>query len=365
MAEDYYDILGVARTATSDDIKRAFRRKAHQHHPDRAGGDEEAFKKVNEAYQVLSDEQKRAQYDQFGQTFAGAGGNPFAGFNVNFEDLGDFGDIFSQFFGHASGGPRQRRGWQRRGSDIAVDMTISFAESATGIKRMVAPRTYRTCPRCQGDAAEPGTPIDTCQTCQGSGTVSSSRQTPFGVFTQRSMCRACAGQGKIPRQPCQECRGEGHTLQSQEIEITIPAGIGDGQTIRVAGQGEAPRGGGQPGDVFVTIHVEPDKEFTRDGEHVRSTVTIPFADAALGTTISIRTLAGDRQLKIPAGTQPGTELRFPGLGFVSLRGGPAGPSAGLAGDHIVTVTVEVPKRLSREQRKTLEQFKSAKPRRFF
>lgn len=356
MANDYYNILGVPSSATQDEIKRAFRKQARQHHPDRAGGDEESFKKINEAYQVLSDEQKRAQYDQFGQT----GFQDFHaehGFNVNFEDLGNFGDIFSEFFGHASGGPRQRR-WQRRGSDIAVDVTISFAQSATGVNRTVAPRTYHTCPRCQGNMAEPGTPIDTCQTCQGTGTVTKSHQTPFGTIAQRTTCRACGGEGKIARQPCQECRGQGRTLQSQEIEVKVPAGITDGQAIRVAGQGEAPRGGGQSGDLFVTIHVEPDTELTRDGDNVRSTATLPFVDATLGTTVRVRTLAGDRDFKIPPGTQPGTELRLSGLGFSSLNG--AGQ-----GDHIVTITIEVPKRLSRQERKLVEQLKAARPRKLF
>lgn len=360
MANDYYDILGVPKTATQDEIKRAYRAQARQHHPDRAGGNEETFKKVNEAYQVLSNEQKRAQYDQFGQTFDGAGGNPFAGFqgfNVNFEDLSNVGDIFSEFFG-TRGGSRPPKPWRRRGSDIAVDITISFAESATGVSRTVSPRTYHTCPRCQGSAAEPGTPIDTCQTCQGTGTTTTSHQTPFGIFAQRTTCRACGGEGKIARQPCRECKGEGHRLQSQEIEVSVPAGIADGQTIHIVGKGEAPARSGAPGDLFVTIHVEADKNFTRDGDNVRSTVTIPFANAALGTTVSIHTLAGDRALAVPAGTQPGTELRLPGLGFPSLNGGPSG-------DHVVTITIEVPKRLSREQRKLLEQFQAAKNRKRF
>jgi molecular chaperone DnaJ len=364
MPEDYYDILGVARTATPDDIKRAFRKKAHQHHPDRAGGNEEAFKKVNEAYQVLSDAGKRAQYDQLGESFNGAGGNPFAGFhaergsqgfNLNFEDLGNVGDIFSELIGNARGRTRTR---VRRGSDIAIDVTISFAQSAEGVTQTVSPRTYRTCARCHGNTAEPGTPIDTCQTCQGTGSTTTSHQTPFGTFAQRTTCRACAGEGKIPRQPCRECKGEGRTLQSQALEINVPAGIADGQTLRIPNQGEAPRGGGTAGDLFVTVHVEADAELSRDGDNVRSTTTIPFADAALGTQIQIRTLAGEREVNVPPGTQPGTELRLPGIGFPSLAGA-------AKGDHIVTVTIEVPKRLSRQQRKLLEELKAVKPRKLF
>lgn len=365
MAQDYYDILGVARTATTDEIKRAFRKKAHQHHPDREGGNEEEFKKINEAYQVLSNDTKRAQYDRFGHAFDGTGSNPFEGFqgfNINMEDLGGLGDIFSEFF---AGGPFAERTSRtrtrvRRGADIALDLTMSFAESATGARRTVAPRIHRTCPHCHGNAAEPGTPIEACATCQGTGFVTSSHRTPFGIFTQRTACRTCAGEGKVPRQPCRECRGEGRTLQAQEVEVVIPAGIADGQTIRLTGQGEAPPRGGQPGDLRITIHVTPDKNLTRDGQHVRSTVTIPFTDAALGSTVSIRTLAGEQELVIPPGTQPGAEIRLKGLGFPTAASSPGTSIPDASGDHIVTVTVEIPKRLSRQQRQLLEQFKTAK-----
>ncbi|MEK7557451.1 MAG: molecular chaperone DnaJ [Patescibacteria group bacterium] len=364
MADDYYEVLGVSRTATQDEIKRAFRKKAHEFHPDKVGGNEEMFKRVNEAYQVLSDESKRSQYDRFGRTAPGAGGDPFAGFrgfngfNVNVEDLGDFGDIFSNFFGGAA--PRPSPARRRQGSDIQVDVTVSFIESAEGTQRELSHRLYQVCPRCQGNGAEPETPIDTCPTCQGSGTVGTSRQTPFGIFSQQTVCPTCQGQGKTPRTPCSQCRGEGRVRKSRTLEVSIPAGIDDGQVIRLAGKGEVPAGGGSPGDLFVVVHLEPDPELTRDGRHVRSAVTIPFADAALGTVVSMRTLKGEEELRIPPGTQPGSEFRLKGLGFPLLGGGSPAEAAPYAGDHVVTVNVEVPKRLSREQRKLLEEFKNTK-----
>lgn len=351
MAEDYYEVLGVARTASQDEIKKAFRKKAHEHHPDKSGGNEEMFKQVNEAYQVLGDEQKRSQYDQFGRTFAAAGGgDPFAGFG-GFQGFNiDFEDVFSDFFG----GSRARAGTRaRRGSDIQVDVTISFSESARGVKQQLRHTLHQTCVRCHGNGAEPGTPIATCATCQGSGVVGQSRQTLFGVFTQQAVCPTCQGEGKTVRTRCKECRGEGRTRQTRTLEVTIPAGIADGQIIRLAGKGEVAPRGGVPGDLFMAVHVTPDKDLRRDGEDVRSAIIISFADAALGTTVKIQTLAGGKSLKIPAGTQPGTELRLSGLGFPSLQGT-------RTGDHTVTVNVEVPKKLSRQQKKLLEEFKNTK-----
>ena len=351
MSQDYYDILGVSRTATKDEIKKAYRQKAHKLHPDKDGGDEEQFKQVNEAYQVLGNEQKRRQYDQFGsadfnQGFSGFEG--FQGFNV------DLGDIFGDFFGgrQSRGGVRQQ---VRRGADVQVDTTISFAESAQGKTQDITTRLYKTCQRCHGNAAEPGTKIETCSTCQGSGTVTQSRQTMFGVFAQSAACPDCKGDGKIASHPCSECRGEGRTRQTRELEVSIPAGISDGQVIRLTGQGEAPPRGGVAGDLYVTVHVTPDKELTRDGDNIRSSVLLPFADAALGTNITARTLNGEEKLTIPAGTQPGTEIRLAGQGFPNLQGNGIG-------DHIVTVNIEVPKKLSRKQKQILEDLRSAKPK---
>lgn len=354
MADDYYEVLGVGRTATPEDIKKGFRKKAHQHHPDKKGGDEEMFKKVNEAYQVLSDESKRRQYDQFGRTFDTAGGGDpftgfggFQGFNINVED------IFSDFFG--GGRPRRAAASRRRGNDIQVDATISFAESARGVQQELRHTLYQTCKRCHGNGAEPGTSIGTCPTCQGSGVVAQSRQTVFGVFTQQTTCPTCQGEGKTVRTKCRECRGEGRIRQTRTLEVTIPAGIAEGQVIRISGKGEAPPRGGVPGDLFVAVHVMPDKELIRDGNDIRSQLKISFPDAALGTSVKVRTLHGEKNLKIPAGTQPGTHLRFDSLGFSSLNG------AGV-GDHIVTINIDVPKRLSRQQKQLLEELKNTKPK---
>lgn len=352
MADDYYKVLGVARTATQEDIKKAFRKKAHQHHPDKKGGDEETFKQVNEAYQVLSDAGKRQQYDQFGRTFDQAGGgDPFAGFGGSQEFNIDFDDIFSSVFG--GGRPRRAEAMRRRGNDIQVDATISFTESARGVKQELRHTLYQTCEHCRGNGAEPGTPIETCPTCQGSGVVAQSRQTPFGVFSQQTTCPTCHGEGKTMRTKCRQCHGEGRTRKMRTLEVTIPAGIADGQAIRISGKGEAPPRGGTPGDLFVAVHVTPDKELQRDGNDIRSQLKISFPDAALGTSVKIRTLDGEKSLKIPAGTQPGTELRFDSLGFPALNG------SGI-GDHIVTIQIDVPKRLSREQKKLLEEFKNTK-----
>lgn len=357
MSEDPYNVLGVERTATKDEIKKAYRQKAHQYHPDKADGNEEEFKKVNAAYQVLSDDQKRQQYDQFGQTFEGGGGPGFGGFegvNVNFEDMGDLGDIFGQFFGGARSGGRARQ-QVRRGQDVQIDVSISFAESAGGVRKDVTTRLQQACSVCQGNGAQPGTPIETCSQCQGSGQVSTTRQTMLGVFTQASVCPTCQGDGKQAKTPCAHCRGEGRELKDRTLEIDLPAGIADGQTIRLSGKGEIPARGGVAGDLYATVHVEPHATMRRDGNDIRSTVTISFTEAALGATKQVTTLQGEQQLTIPTGTQPGTELRFTGEGFPAL-----GATAGPTGDHIVTVQVEIPKKLSRKQRQLLEQFSSTK-----
>lgn len=349
MADDYYNVLGVTREATKDDIKRAYRKLAHQYHPDKGSGDEEKFKQVNEAYQVLSDEQKRQQYDQFGQTFEGAagGGNPFAGFNVNFEDIGNFGDVFETFFGG------QARQQVRRGADVHVDATISFRDSAKGTTQELQHRLYQVCEQCSGNGAEPGTPIEACETCGGTGTVTKTRQTMLGAFSQRSVCQTCHGEGRLPKMPCKICRGEGRTLRDRTLEIEIPAGIADGQQIRIAGKGEAAPRGGVAGDLYMTVHVQPDKYMRRDGNDVRSEILISFAQAALGTEVKIESLDGKQQLNIPAGTQAGEEIRLPDAGFPDIR-------TGSRGDHIATVKVEVPKKLSRKQKKLLEEFEANK-----
>jgi len=357
---DYYEILGVSRTASSDEIKKAYRKLAHQHHPDKDGGNEETFKQVNEAYQVLGNESKRQQYDRFGQTFEDAGGStqgPFGGFNVNFDDLsgfGDLGDMLGQMFGGSRAGTRQTR----RGNDIATDIEISFLESARPLTRTVSHRLYQTCTHCRGNGAEPGTPIKTCAVCNGEGTVTRTQQTPLGMFSRRAVCPTCQGEGKQAEKPCTQCRGEGRELRERTLEISIPAGIADGQTIRLAGKGEIPPRGGIPGDAFITVHVAAHPQLRRDGNNVRTSIEVPFTDAALGISQRIETLTGEIDLDVPAGIQPGTELRLPGRGFPHLNGSGQG-------DQLVTVTVTIPKRLSRKQKNLLLEFKQLQKKKLF
>ncbi len=356
---DYYKILGIDKTASPEEVKKAYRKLAHQHHPDKDGGNEEKFKEINEAYQILSDDQKRAQYNQFGSTFED--GNPFGGFSsggwqFNMDDLGGFGDIFETFFGGQ--GFRQTRTRTRRGHDIAIDIEITFVESAVGRQKDIKHRVFVPCTHCHGNGAEPGTPIETCAQCHGPGAVNSTRRTPFGIFTQRVICPTCQGEGKTVKTPCLVCRGEGRERQERTLTVEIPAGIADGQTVRIAGRGEAPPRGGAAGDLLVSVHVQPHLTMYRDGGHVRSNVDVSFIDATLGTTVTVATLAGDRTLEIPSGTQPSTEFRFEKRGFPQLGGSQRG-------DHIVTVDIVIPRRLSHKQRQLLEEFRSQKKRRFF
>lgn len=357
MAKDYYNVLGVTQTATQDEIKRAYRRLAHKYHPDKDGGDEERFKEIAEAYQILSDQEKRSQYDQFGQTFdsAGAGGNPFGGFNVNFEDIGGFGDIFEQFFGRAGG--RAARG-VRRGQDVGIDATLTFVESAQPMARDLSLHLFATCEQCHGNGAEPGTPITDCPTCKGSGTVRTTQQSIFGMVAQATVCPDCHGEGKRATKPCTVCRGEGRVKRTQELSVNIPAGIADGQTIRVTGKGEAPPRGGIAGDLFITVHVTPHPVLRREGDDVHVPVSVSFAAAALGATVTVETLKGQEELAIPAGTQPGASLTVAGQGFPNVQ-------TGRRGDQVVTVNVEIPKRLSRRQRELLADFEKAEKRGFF
>lgn len=350
---DPYAVLGLDRSATADEIKRAYRKLAHKHHPDKKHGNEEQFKEVNAAYQILGDAEKRAKYDRFGSAYegvaSGAPGGGFGGFNVDFQDLG-INDVFEQFFG---GGGRGRSSRQtRRGEDVGIDLTISFVESATGVSREVATRLPQACEHCRGNGAEPGTPIKECATCRGAGQVQTTRQTMLGTFSQASICPDCHGEGKRAEQPCKECRGEGRTTRERVLDVEVPAGIADGQTVRLSGKGAVAAHGGIAGDLYINIHVAPDSQLSRSGNDVRSKQSISFVDAALGTTREIPTLKGKSELTIPAGIQPGTQLRLKGKGFPSLQ-------SSARGDHLVTIKVEIPKKLNRAQRDALEAFRSS------
>jgi len=353
MAEDYYKVLGVERGASKEDIKRAYRKLAHQHHPDKENGSEEEFKRVNGAYQVLSDDKKRAQYDQFGEGFEGAQGGAggfdgggFDGFNVNVDDLGGMGDIFEQFFG---GGGRRAGRQVRRGQDIGIDVSISMAQSAEGLSKEVNLRMHHACSKCRGNGAEPGTPIKECKTCGGKGVVNTTRQTMLGAFTQSAACRECEGEGKTAEQKCSQCRGEGREMKDKKLEIEIPAGIADGQTIRLSGKGEVPRGGGVSGDLYIKVHVEQKEGIRRDGKKACTGVKVSFVEAALGTRMKVPTINGRKEIAIPAGTQPGAVVTVQGLGFPDVNGSERG-------NLEVTVEVEIPKKLTRAQKKMLEQF---------
>lgn len=362
MPKDHYETLGVSRSATQADIKKAYRRLAHKHHPDKGGGDEEKFKEINNAYEVLSDTKKRAQYDQFGSAFDGSGasggqqggfggfsGFGNGGFTINMDDLGGVGDIFESFFG---GGGRRASGRRARGADVESNIEISFRESATGVTKKIEQRIYTICSTCHGNGAQIGTPIVACTTCGGSGNTTQNFQTPLGRFAQQMTCPVCKGEGKVAKTPCAKCRGEGREKTSRKLDVSIPAGIADGQTIRIPGKGEASVKGGTPGDLYINIRVRPDAELSRDGDNVFSQIKISFIDAALGMEGNVETLSGKRTLRIPAGTQPGAKFRFEHEGFSHIQ------SSG-KGDHIVTVNIEIPKKLSKKQKELLEEFREA------
>ena len=357
MPKDYYNVLGVEKSASQDEIKKAFRKLAHQHHPDKPGGNEDKFKEANEAYQVLGDPEKRKKYDQFGSSafsggagsgFAGEnggfGGGGFNGFGQGFEgvDLGDlFGDL-GGMFGFGGGG---RRGTPR-GSDIQVDIELSFHDAIVGVERDIALTKAVPCERCAGLGAEPGTKMKECETCKGAGTITFQQRTMLGIIQNRRVCAECQGEGKIPETFCTSCRGVGLDHKRKTIKIKLPSGVNEGDMIRVRGEGEAAKGG-QNGDLFLRMHVEHDPRFFRDGVTIRSVVEIGFSQAGLGTHVDVPVVeGGEVSLNIPAGTQSGTEMRLKGKGV---------PKGTHRGDHLVTIQVVTPKKLSREQKKLLEE----------
>ena len=352
--KDYYEILGIKKDATEEEIKKAYRKLAHKYHPDKEGGDEAKFKEINEAYQVLSNKQKRAQYDQFGQTFdyGQAGGfgdatgfDPFGKtYNVNFEDF-DLGDIFSNFFG---GGFRTQKKWGPvSGDDISINLDISFEEAVFGTERVVELNKRVKCEKCNGNGAEPGTKIDTCPTCSGEGQIRQVQQILFGSFTKVTTCPDCHGEGKKALTPCNECHGEGRVRRYRKVKIKIPAGISSGQTIEINSGGEAGLRGGPAGNLFVTVRVLDHKIFKREGFDIKCEIPISITQAVLGTKISIPTLDGKAWLKIPAGVQSGKIFRLKGKGIPYLGGGGRG-------DQLIKVLVIVPQKLSRKEKELLE-----------
>ena len=362
MSKDYYQILGVDKKATADEIKKAYRKLAHQHHPDKGGGDEAKFKEVNEAYQTLSDKNKRAQYDQFGSSFNSqsgfGGGNPFGGFgqggfqNVNMEDLGDLGDIFGDFFGGAFGGDRSRRSsrsHQEFGEDIQITMEIDFREAVFGAEKNIRLDKLNTCEKCFGKGHESNTKIITCPECNGKGQIEKNQRTIFGVFRSASVCPTCKGEGKKPESFCSKCHGTGRTKIKQEVKITIPAGISVRETIKISGQGNVGPKNSPAGDLYVSFNIKSDKEFTRQGDQILSTVKINISQASLGDKIKVNTLDGPVNLKIPTGTQ--SEKVF----VLKNKGVPILNRANSRGDQHIKIIVEIPNKLSRKAKKLLEE----------
>lgn len=371
MSKDYYNTLGVSKDASDDEIKKAYRKLAHQFHPDKAGGDEARFKEVNEAYQVLSDKEKRTQYDQFGQTFeqaqAGGGFSGFEGFrdfssfaegfDFNFGRSGQsrggfsgFEDIFGDIFQQAGFGGRGSRTRAARGEDIQVDIEITFAEMAHGVEKELELYKRVKCSICEGSGVDPGSKKVDCQTCKGEGQVQTNRRTILGTFSQVSTCPECRGDGKIPEKKCKECSGDGRVRAYEKIKIKIPAGIKDGQTIRLENLGEVGERDGGAGDLYVNVHVIADKRFERKEDDIHSDVEISFSQAALGDKIDVETIDGSVKLKIPSGTQSGEVFRLKGHGVKHL-------SRYGHGDQYVKIQVVTPKNLTREEREIFEKLK--------
>lgn len=350
MSKDYYKILGVNKNASSDELKAAFRKLAHEYHPDKKGGSAEKFKEINEAYQVLSDSKKREQYDQFGATFDGAppgAGGGFSGFSgQGFEDLGDIFSGFGDIFG-GGGGRRGRGSRSRRGADIAADLQIDLKESAFGVEKEINLYKTASCDVCGGSGAEPGTKLKKCSQCGGSGQVESVSNTFFGAFRTAAVCPTCGGAGERPEKICRHCSGQGISKKQTSLRLKIPAGIADGETIRVAGQGEAVSGGAA-GDLYLTVHVQADQRFRRQGFDLYTKAEVSFTQAALGDTISIETLDGPIKLVIPEGVQSGQLIRVKGKGVTKL-------GSSNRGDLYVEVVVVTPKKLTRKQKDLLKE----------
>ena len=353
---DYYEVLGVKKDASQDEIKKAFRKLTKENHPDLHPGDkacEERFKEANEAYEILSDEEKRKKYDQFGfaafDPNAGFNGGGFGGFE-GFGGFGGFGDIFGDLFGGGFGGAtRANPNAPRRGESLRATLNISFEEAAFGCKKEVTVARVEPCADCKGTGCAPGTTPEICPDCKGTGNVTVSQRTPFGVMQSSSPCSKCRGTGKIIHQPCKTCRGMGNIRRQHKVEIKVPAGIDDGQTINKPGGGNAGANGGPAGDLLVSIIVRPHPRFERDGTSVLLEQEISYAQAALGAEIEVPTLDGKVKLSIPEGTQPGAVFRLKGKGIPYLRGSGRG-------DQFVSVTVKVPKNLTSSQKELLRQF---------
>lgn len=361
---DYYEVLGVDKSVSEDELKKAYRKAAKKYHPDLNPGDataEKNFKEVNEAYEVLSDSEKRARYDQFGHAGvdpnfgAGGGGAYGGGFGGGFTgDFGDLGDIFSSFFGGGFGGGSRRSSPNapRRGNDTAAAVNLSFEEAAKGCKKTVKVTKIDNCKDCDGTGAQKGTSAKTCPVCHGTGQVTATQRTPFGVMQTQQVCNHCGGKGKIIDNPCKTCNGKGRIRHTIDVPVDIPAGIDDGQVINLRGGGDAGINGGPSGDLRINVNVRPHPIFERDGYDVYCEIPITFTQAALGDEITVPTLDGKVKFTIHEGTQPGDEFKLKGKGIQRLH------YSG-KGDQYVKINVEVPKNLNKEQKEILKNFATA------
>jgi len=348
---DYYEVLGVQRNASEDEIKKAFRRLARQYHPDvnKEKGAEERFKEIAEAYEVLGDAQKRQTYDRFGHAgvsgAAAGAGSPFEGFG-----FGSFSDLFEQIFAGAAGAAAgTRRAGAQRGADLRYELTISFEEAVKGCQKEIEIPRWETCPTCRGNGAQPGTNTTRCTACQGTGEIRRVQQSIFGQFVNVMVCDRCRGEGRVITTPCDRCQGQGRVRNVRRVTVNIPAGVDDGINVRVTGEGEVPPRGGSPGNLYVALSVKPHEYFKRQGTDVLYDLPISFANAALGAEVEVPTLDGKETLKIPTGTQSGRIFRLKG------RGVPVVHSTN-RGDELVTVKIVTPQSMTSRQKELLREF---------
>ena len=348
--KDYYEVLGLQRGASRDEVKKAFRKLAAKYHPDKKTGDEEKYKEITEAYAVLGDEKRKAEYDTYGHAFSTGGGQPGGGFGgFNWADFGgggagfefDLNDIFENF---GFGGGRR----QARGRDMSIDINLNFSEAVFGVTRQVLLTKNALCSACEGSGAKAGTGMTSCTTCGGQGRIRETRQSIMGNFTTVRECSVCRGSGEVPKERCPQCAGAGVHRTQEEITITVPAGIENGEVIRLTGRGEA-MPGGAPGDLYVKVHVEPHQTIRRDGTTLTTTLPIKLTDALLGNTYRVTTLDGEVEIKIPAGVSHGELLRIRERGVPHERG---------RGDFLVRVSIQIPRKLSRKARKMVEDLKA-------
>jgi len=344
MSKDYYTILGVQKGANDDEIKKAFRKLAHKYHPDKNGGDPEKFKEISEAYSILSNEKRRAEYDSYGQVFNEGGpasGFDFSGAGFNAQDFQniDFSDIFGDLFGGA-------RGRVQRGRDISIDIELTLREAIFGGEKRVLITKVSSCDVCSGSGAKANTEMLTCTICNGKGTIHENKRSLLGTFTTMRVCGSCHGKGTVPKEKCPECKGQGVLRKEDEIAITIPANVNDGEMIRMSGIGEAVSGG-VPGDLYIKLHVKSEPRFRREGHNIVTSLDIKLTDAMLGKKYTVPSFDGDLMVKIPSGATPGEMLRIRG------KGAPKGGSQ--RGDLLIKVNVTLPKKLSRKAKKLVEE----------